>query len=99
MSAGHDRDWMQAANCKGVDPDLFFPIMKEDGKGAKAVCRRCSVEDECLEYAIDTHQDYGIWGGLNEQEIRAEIKYRARQRRSGEQIVRRVVVINRSREL
>ena len=28
---------------------------------AKALCARCPVRRECLEYGID--EDYGIWGG------------------------------------
>ena len=38
---------------------------------AKAVCRRCSVTDECLQWALESGQDAGVWGGMSEEERRA----------------------------
>ncbi len=35
---------------------------------AKAVCAQCPVRMECLEWAIDTRQPHGVWGGLDEHE-------------------------------
>jgi len=45
---------------------------------AKAVCQRCDVRLACLEWAMATGQDAGVWGGLSEEERRA--LRRARQR-------------------
>ena len=42
----------------------------EEIEAAKAVCRQCDVREECLQYAIDSNQEYGIWGGLTEEERR-----------------------------
>lgn len=59
--------------CASEDPELFFPV-SGSGPGhvqtarAKAVCRRCSVRQQCLIYALDTRQAHGIWGGLTEEE-------------------------------
>jgi WhiB family redox-sensing transcriptional regulator len=47
---------------------------------AKAVCRRCTVIDECLSWAMETGQDSGVWGGLSEDERRAVKRRAARQR-------------------
>jgi WhiB family redox-sensing transcriptional regulator len=74
MSAVADHvDWRELAACLSEDPELFFPI-SGTGRGllqafrAKAVCLRCAVRQRCLDYALDTHEAYGIWGGLSENE-------------------------------
>jgi WhiB family transcriptional regulator, redox-sensing transcriptional regulator len=69
-------DWRHIAACREVDPELFFPIGNSGPallqiEEAKQVCRRCSVLDECLRWAIDSGQDAGVWGGLSEDERRA----------------------------
>ncbi|MER6558864.1 WhiB family transcriptional regulator [Streptomyces sp. NPDC001027] len=79
-------DWRQHAACRREDPDLFFPIgtsgpalMQEEQ--AKTVCRRCPVQEACLEWAMETDQTLGVWGGTNETERRA-LKRRVKARRS-----------------
>lgn len=69
-------DWREKAACREEDPELFFPVgtgleASLQAEEAKAVCRRCSVRLECLEWALWTEQEYGVWGGLTEQERRA----------------------------
>lgn len=68
-------DWRHEAACLDVDPELFFPV----GTGgpalvqvnaAKQVCARCGVTDACLDWAIASGQDSGVWGGLAEDERR-----------------------------
>jgi WhiB family transcriptional regulator, redox-sensing transcriptional regulator len=80
-------DWRHEAACREVDPELFFPIGNSGPallqiEEAKQVCRRCSVMEECLRWAIDSGQDAGVWGGLSEDERRAlkrrTIRLRAR---------------------
>ncbi len=66
-------DWRHEAACREVDPELFFPIGNSGPallqiEEAKQVCRRCSVMEECLRWAIDSGQDAGVWGGLSEDE-------------------------------
>jgi len=67
-----DRSWQDLANCLGVDPDVFFPFDShdEDLAAAKAICAECSVRRQCLEYALTTRQDAGVWGGKSERERR-----------------------------
>lgn len=66
-------DWRELAACQPEDPELFFPI-SGTGLGqlqtarAKAVCRGCPARQPCLDYALDTRQAHGIWGGLSETE-------------------------------
>jgi WhiB family transcriptional regulator, redox-sensing transcriptional regulator len=69
-------DWRQHAACRREDPDLFFPIGASgpallQTEQAKAVCRRCPVRGSCLEWAMETDQTLGVWGGLSETERRA----------------------------
>lgn len=68
-------DWRHSALCQDEDPELFFPIGSigpslRQVEAAKAVCRRCSVTDDCLSWALDTGQDAGVWGGKSEEERR-----------------------------
>lgn len=64
------RPWTEQALCTQVDGDLFFPEMGGSTAEAKAVCRKCPVRVECLEWALDHHERYGVWGGLSERERR-----------------------------
>lgn len=81
-------DWRDLASCAQVDSELFFPVgttelaMEQIGD-AKRVCRRCEVQDACLQWALDTGQQYGIWGWLTEDERRA-LKRRAARSRAKE---------------
>jgi len=77
-------EWVHRARCKDEDPELFFPLGTTGTSTlqtamAKSVCALCDVRPECLEWALATGQDSGVWGGLSEEERRA-LK-RARRRR------------------
>jgi WhiB family redox-sensing transcriptional regulator len=75
--------WHSRAACLGADPELFFPI-GESGPAvlqiaqAKQVCTGCPVRQHCLEWAISTNQNAGVWGGLSEGERQALRRRRAR---------------------
>jgi hypothetical protein len=67
-------DW-DAALCRQTDPDLFFPVgiggaVAAQNEQAKQVCRQCPVRVACLNFALDTGQTSGVWGGLSEAERR-----------------------------
>ncbi|GGR85856.1 transcriptional regulator WhiB [Micromonospora fulviviridis] len=69
-------DWRHDAVCRDEDPELFFPIGTSGPallqvEQAKAVCRRCPVTDHCLQWALESGQDAGVWGGMSEEERRA----------------------------
>jgi len=72
---GADRSWHNRAACSDVNPELFFESSPEFVDAAKRICQPCPVRTECLEFAITTHQDDGVWGGLTEDE-RAGIRRR-----------------------
>lgn len=82
-------DWRQSAACREEDPDLFFPVGTSSPalmqtEEAKRVCRRCPVREQCLRWALDTAQDFGVWGGADEEERRALRRRAARAaRRTG----------------
>lgn len=81
-------DWRQHAACVGKDPELFFPVgvtgpALEQAERAKAVCRGCAVADECLQWALETNQDAGVWGGMTEEERRRLRHSQRRPRTAG----------------
>lgn len=63
-------EWMERGACKQEDPEMFFPERGGSTRPAKEVCGRCAVKDQCLLYALDRKEGYGIWGGLSERERR-----------------------------
>ena len=79
--------WRTDATCRDLDPDLFFPIgvtgyAIEQIEAAKSFCRSCLSKDACLDFAITTNQEYGVWGGTTEDERRVlRREWRAQIRR------------------
>jgi WhiB family redox-sensing transcriptional regulator len=68
-----DAGWASKGACKDIaDPSMFFPARGENDRvaAAKQVCAGCPVRAECLQWAIDTHEKYGVWGGLSERQRR-----------------------------
>lgn len=66
-------DWLFRGACTDEDPELFFPIGTSSPalrqiEIAKEVCRRCDVVEACLEWALRSGQDAGVWGGRSETE-------------------------------
>jgi WhiB family redox-sensing transcriptional regulator len=74
-------EWKQLGLCPQVDPDMWFPERGSSVKEAKRICRDCPVRAQCLEYALDNDERFGVWGGLSERE-RRKLK-RARQQAAG----------------
>ena len=70
-----DVRWRQDAACRASSPDLFFPVgtvgpALTEIESAKAVCSGCGVREACLEFALITNQEFGVWGGTSEDERR-----------------------------
>lgn len=68
-------DWRHQAACRDTSPDLFFPVGSTGAaldqiSAAKSVCQQCDAREACLEFALETNQDSGVWGGLSEDERR-----------------------------
>lgn len=79
-------EWQGQGACVGMDSSQFFHPEGERGRsrqrrddGAKAVCAACPVLLRCREHALSTHEPYGVWGGMTEEERRHEIEVRDRR--------------------
>jgi WhiB family redox-sensing transcriptional regulator len=84
VSAGQDRarlpDWRDDAACRDADPELFFPdcdvrSARTQVTTAKLICRGCPVKVTCLNWALTSGQEAGIWGGLTEDERRRLLRH------------------------
>lgn len=78
-------DWRADGMCLDADPELFFPVGRggpaaAQAREAKKVCDGCAVRETCLLWALETGQDAGVWGGLDEDERRALRRARLRPR-------------------
>jgi WhiB family transcriptional regulator, redox-sensing transcriptional regulator len=65
-----EESWRADALCAETDPEAFFPEKGGSTREAKRVCVGCAVRSECLEFALDNDERFGIWGGLSERERR-----------------------------
>jgi WhiB family transcriptional regulator, redox-sensing transcriptional regulator len=70
--------WRQRAACRGVEPDIFYPVTDEEAEDAKSVCAGCTVRERCLEWALTNRERDGVWGGATERERRRMIRQRRR---------------------
>ena len=57
-------EWQERALCAQTDPEAFFPEKGGSTREAKRICQSCEVRDECLEYALEHDERFGIWGGI-----------------------------------
>ncbi|HEY2579006.1 MAG TPA: WhiB family transcriptional regulator [Streptosporangiaceae bacterium] len=78
--------WAARGACRGSDPELFFPIAHAGPAAsqlakARAICAQCPVQRECLEFAVESGQDFGVWGGMSEGERRVLRRKQSRHRR------------------
>ena len=69
--------WQSDALCAQTDPEAFFPEKGGSTRDAKRICTSCDVRDQCLEYALQNDERFGIWGGLSERERRRLRRARA----------------------
>jgi WhiB family redox-sensing transcriptional regulator len=72
--------WVLRARCRGVQPTIFFPDSDDAAQAALELCSQCPVREACLEYALETKEVLGVWGGTTELE-RRRMRRRARRRR------------------
>ena len=82
---GDNWNWQMDGACRGLSADFFFHPDNERGRAkrvrednAKAVCATCPVMAECLQWALDVGEPYGIWGGKSAAErleLRGGVSY------------------------
>lgn len=79
-------DWRNYAACREENPDLFFPLGDTGAallqvEEAKGFCRRrCPVINQCLVWALESGEEYGVWGGQSESQLRTIRRDRAIRR-------------------
>jgi WhiB family transcriptional regulator, redox-sensing transcriptional regulator len=84
----NELDWRIDAVCRDLNPEIFFPIGVTGGAidqitAAKSHCASCPAKEQCLEFAVTTNQEYGVWGGTTEDERRVlRRQWRAANRRA-----------------
>ncbi|MDP9069424.1 MAG: WhiB family transcriptional regulator [Actinomycetota bacterium] len=84
-SALDELEWRESAACLPYPAILFFGVDDNESaterrsreEEAKAICAECVVRADCLEYALEMREPYGIWGGLTELERKARLRGRA----------------------
>lgn len=62
--------WQESALCAQSDPEAWFPEKGGSVKEAKRICGLCPVREECLQFALDNNERFGVYGGLSERERR-----------------------------
>ena len=70
--------WQARALCAQTDPEAFFPGKGSPARPGKRICAGCPVTAECLAYALEHDERFGIWGGKSAKE-RQEMRKLARQ--------------------
>lgn len=76
--------WDRRAACREADPGLFFPEgtaeeVRDRTAAAKEICRVCSVSGACQIEALERREQYGVWGGLDEEERRSILRLAAKR--------------------
>lgn len=70
MTTLDDTTWRDDALCTQVGGDIFYPETGESARPAKSICARCDVRSQCLQYALDNHEEHRVWGGTTETDRR-----------------------------
>lgn len=71
--------WMNNASCAQVGGDIWHP--EQGGRvapEAKRICASCPVREQCLEYALEMGDDYGVYAGTSAGERRKLRRARAK---------------------
>jgi WhiB family redox-sensing transcriptional regulator len=79
-------EWKLEGLCRTVDPELWFPEKGSSAPEAKRLCRRCPVIQQCLAYALENREIYGVWGGHTANELKLLRQRLRRMRNSGNEL-------------
>ncbi len=63
-----ERPWAVFSACREADPGMFFASTRDDERAALVVCSTCTVKGDCLDFAVDSRERFGVWGGTTERE-------------------------------
>ena len=70
----NERPWAVFSACRNADPKIFFGATREDEKTAILICATCTVRKECLAFALESRERFGVWGGATERERRKMLR-------------------------
>jgi len=70
LASDEEPTWQDFAACAEADPEAFFPEKGGSTRDAKKVCASCFVRSDCLAYALEQDERFGVWGGLSERQRR-----------------------------
>lgn len=65
MGSLSDESWKQFANCRGMDPNMFFDLFEQSVEVQLEVdetCANCVVRSQCLEWAEAEGLEGGVFG-------------------------------------
>lgn len=73
--SNNETPWYERGACKDKSEYFFtehLPLRESRKLDtiAKSICASCSVSGECLQYAIDNNEEYGIWGGIKAKDLK-----------------------------
>jgi WhiB family transcriptional regulator, redox-sensing transcriptional regulator len=83
--------WRERAACRGMNTNLWFPHDPDEEdtpdqprrretprlyRHALRVCNACPVRQECLDYALEAREGFGMWGGKTRPERQTILRER-----------------------
>ena len=71
-----DVAWRSNGACQGLDAEIFYPENEDHAEFALSVCGECAVRIACLDYALDTREQQGVWGGVTARDRRKMLRQR-----------------------
>jgi WhiB family redox-sensing transcriptional regulator len=71
-----DVAWRSSGACQGLDAEIFYPENEDNADFALSVCEHCAVRIACLNYALDTREQQGVWGGATARDRRKMLRQR-----------------------
>jgi len=69
-----ERPWVVFGACRGAEADAFFPMTRDATQQALVICASCPVRVECLDYALEARERFGVWGGKTEKQRRQTLR-------------------------
>ncbi len=71
-----ERPWAVFSACREADPTIFFASTRDNERAALVVCATCTVKDDCLDFAFNSRERFGVWGGTTERERKRMMRAR-----------------------
>lgn len=71
-----ERPWAVFAACRDAEPNLFFSGSRDEERVALALCRTCTVRNDCLDHALELRERFGVWGGTTEKDRKRLLRKR-----------------------